>query len=270
MMSLRDAMRREAGRIWRDKARAERLGLFLNEETITETLLLHLATEFQGNGFWVRPFTKARETRNGADWEFWFVQGHKSVGLRVQAKRLFPSGKYQSLIPGGQQADKLIRKSGNCYPVFAFYNDSRAYFTSLPDCLCGDYYAPSYRGCTLAPADVVRSCASHDANILANQTIPLHCLLCEFSSNKGVSLPQRIAGLLNERFPLSRIVGDGSQRYDVVETPEEFRVDIGQMNRMRPIRSLDSDHVFEEPYWLEGYLKARTLAGVALFTAVGR
>lgn len=69
--SLRYAMRREAGRVWHQKEKAEHLGLFMNEETITETLLLRLAVEFRAGGLVVRPFTKAEETKNGADWEFW-------------------------------------------------------------------------------------------------------------------------------------------------------------------------------------------------------
>lgn len=124
MTPLRDAMRREAGWVWRAKARAASLGLFLNEETITETVLLRLATAAQGTGFLVRLFTKAEETKLGADWEFRFISKSKMVRLRVQAKRLFPSGHYESLKPG---ASRRLNSLGKRAAVLQFL-----YFTMTP------------------------------------------------------------------------------------------------------------------------------------------
>lgn len=87
--ALRESLRCEAGTVWREKAQAQKLGLQLNEETITETVLFRLASKHQGGGLIVRAFNKPEETKNGADLEWWFVQGDKGIGLRVQAKRLF-------------------------------------------------------------------------------------------------------------------------------------------------------------------------------------
>jgi hypothetical protein len=79
MKALRDAMRRGAGRIWHEKAHAEKLNLFLSEETITEMLLLRVLSAAKGSGFRVRVFNKIAERTSGADWEFWFFGSQNYV-----------------------------------------------------------------------------------------------------------------------------------------------------------------------------------------------
>lgn len=262
MKPLRNAMRREAGRVWQEKARAARLGLFMSEETITELTLLNLAAVFQGHGLLVQPFTKAQETRNGADWEFWFIQGARSVGLRVQAKRLFPNGNYASLEPGGSQNRKLILHAGRCCPVYIFYNDAPAYRCNSPDCACGEYRGPSYRGCTLAPAAAVARTTNNSASSLQGVTIPWHCLVCESAANT-MSLPETIAENLNRRF--AQVDG---HRCEAVATPHEFRPydDI----KGHPGLEFMGGDGYDEPGWLAGYLSERELAGIALVGATER
>jgi hypothetical protein len=54
--------------------------------------------------------TKHEEAKHGADWEWWFIYRGKGIGFRVQAKRLFASGKYESLFEkkkGAKQYDQL-------------------------------------------------------------------------------------------------------------------------------------------------------------------
>ncbi len=251
MKALRDAMRREAGRIWREKARAARLGLFLNEETITESILLNLATAFHGRGLSVRLFTKAAEKRNGADWEFLFIQGAETVGLRVQAKRLFPSGAYNSLKPGGHQISTLIKKATNCFPVYVFYNDAPAYpLTVSPFCACSKYRAPSYLGCTLAPAEAIGRVSSNSASALKGMAIPWHCLLCDRTA-RNRSMPEAIARNVNRR-----IVSYDDRRCKVIQTPRRFRAHTAGEGVLAD--------AYYEPDWLAEYLSARALAGIAL------
>jgi hypothetical protein len=247
---LRDAMRHEAGRTWREKARAGRFGLFLNEETITELILLNLATACQGHGLFVRPFSKTQEKKTGADWEFWFIQGTRAVGLRVQAKRLFPSGDYSSLKPGGAQMTQLTSNAGNCCPVYVFYNDAVAYRWSKPICACSEYRAPSYLGCNVAAAAVIAHAATNSAASLQSVVIPWHCLLCDGASAKN-PMPATVAGNLNKHIGDS----DGS-RCEVVETPRQFTA------YLRFERFAGSESVL--PEGLEAYLSERTLAGIAL------
>lgn len=256
MKPLRDAMRREAGRVWREKARAGALGLFLNEETITESTLLNLATGFQGNGLFVRPFTKAQETRNGADWEFWFVQGGRAAGLRVQAKRLFPTGAYKSLQPSGPQITTLINNAGNCCPVYVFYNDAAAYPSASPKCSCGEYRARSYLGCTLAPAAAVARAANNSATALQAAAIPWHCLLCESGATKS-SLPEIIAKKVNSCLDKS-----ADRQYKVLTTPSWLKP-YSEIGDQPGLGSVETDG-YGEPEWLEAYLAERMLAGIAL------
>jgi hypothetical protein len=127
--ALRASLRLEAGRVWREKGDAERIGLQLNEETITETLLFRLAKRHRHSGLRVRAFSKPEEKKSGSDWEWWFVQGGSGVGLRVQAKRIFPSGTFKSL--KAVQTTQLITKAGNCHPFFVFYNDEDSVKTGI-------------------------------------------------------------------------------------------------------------------------------------------
>jgi hypothetical protein len=250
MKVLRDALRREAGWIWNQKARAEALGLFLNEETITETILLHLAAQFHGGNLIVSPFTKAEETKNGADWEFWFVQGKRAVGLRVQAKRLFPAGNYTSWRPSGAQTKKLIANSADCFPIFAFYNDAKAFSPVSPICSCENYKAPSYRGCVLVPAGVAQSFKKNDALTIAKNAIPWHCLLCDQPAKKAsaIGLPQMIADNINHQFDLP-----GEDKCKV-------QTDFVEILALAEVARSDKPNL----QWLEVYLGKRRLAGLTL------
>jgi hypothetical protein len=49
--------------------------------------------------------TKPAEGNRGADWEWWLVHGNKGLCFRVQAKRLFPNGRYKSLLAKKHGAD---------------------------------------------------------------------------------------------------------------------------------------------------------------------
>lgn len=258
MKLLRDAMRREAAWIWYEKAQAARLGLFLNEETITETILLNLARRFHGGKLLIRPFTKAAETKNGADWEFWVVQGHDSLGFRVQAKRLFPSGYYGSLHPSRSQTSNLIGRAGNCLPVFALYNDADCYMSLLPNCGCAErrseYRGPSFWGCLLIPARAVQKLGSNDHRALAPRAIPWHCLLCDHSGSvSGATFPKRVAKNYH------RLLDGG----DSAETE-----DIAPDDRILALEKIASDGL-SGPQWLANYFEERKLAGLALISVQG-
>lgn len=89
-----------------------RKGVELHEETITQDLLLDIAMAMPA--MTVETFTKHREARNGADWQWeWWFEGRQWFGLRVQAKRLkrLKSRRlgYDLGYKSGKQLDLLLR-----------------------------------------------------------------------------------------------------------------------------------------------------------------
>jgi hypothetical protein len=262
MKVARDILRAEAGRIWNHMAAAEAHGLFLNEETITETALLNFALQLASSGIVASPYSKPKETVNGADWEWWFTKGKKAVGFRVQAKRIYPSGSYQALTPQGSQLAKLIAKAGDCYPLIAFYNNEFWTPKSLNGdpmpkrCSCPEYKLPSYWGISIASAHAVTVAKSTTFKDLSGGMIPLHCLLCK---NTEGSLPTRVKTTINKKFRRDTPV---DRKCRVVETPRIFDDLIGRSQNMA---SMDRKR---EPFQLpelDRYLIENDLSRLMIF-----
>src|SRR6266478_2615816 len=97
MSNLCATFRKEAGFVWNRMRKASHLGLALSEETITESILYSIALAHLGKDIAIDLATKPAESKHGADWEWWFVKGNQGRCFRVQAKRLFPGGAYNSL-----------------------------------------------------------------------------------------------------------------------------------------------------------------------------
>jgi hypothetical protein len=255
LKGLRDTMREEAGWVWRTVAGAAPL-LSLNEETITEMVLFHLADAAQGRNFFVQPFTKPAEKMNGADWEFWFEFGSKLVGLRVQATRLFSSGRYESLDPSGLQLNDLISRAGICVPVFVFYNGIKKSPQFCKRCQCGEYRLPSYNGCAVAHALDVRKAGSNDPRNIWKFSIPWHCMLCEIEKTlPPVGAPQNI--------PYLNMMSEKT-----VPPPDDVYKAFTE-SRIRELMARAREKTSSAPDWLDGDLTERRLAGLATFSSRG-
>jgi|GEM_PF-2544861 len=190
---LCDTFRHQAGAVWNRMRKAADLKMPMSEETLTETVLFETARKHQSGDFLVVPATKSEEAVHGADWLFWFVAGGKGISYRVQAKRLFPSGRYESLFKSGkdkggqpidpeQQLKKLIQKAkqDEHIPLYCFYNfrhsDGQFNFTSSK---CShNYRPPSFWGCSIALAEDVRFAKSDALKALRPFMIPWHLLAC--------------------------------------------------------------------------------------------
>lgn len=120
---------------------ARRLGVRLDEETITQTVLLDLR-ESLGVHVQVTEFSRAEESRTtGADWEWWFCDGvgQRLFGMRVQAKKLkmlrpgvpgydfayTPASERKKAVPT-RQVDRLVAAAARdrLPAVYALYNGS--------------------------------------------------------------------------------------------------------------------------------------------------
>jgi hypothetical protein len=106
-------------------------GVKLQEETITEDLLLDIAIRLPAMA--VQTFTHHQESRNGADWQWeWWFEGRQWFGLRVQAKllkrlsasRLGYDLGYLSGSNGNRQVDLLIdeAKKSAAHAAYVLYN----------------------------------------------------------------------------------------------------------------------------------------------------
>lgn len=198
----------------RTLSKAYRLKMTYNEETITENVLLALADRHFGSDLVIRAYTKREEnTSTGADWSFWFADGNNlGIELRIQAKRLFASGKYESLDGNGTQIQTLHDKKGNAIPLYVFYNNSD--FNNYPNfrknwnlylqkkgLVNWRYPLPfpfsDLWGCTYAPLTSIpkkNKPTYFDIPVM----LPWHTLVCDcfcsqLPDNNPKNLPQRIA-----------------------------------------------------------------------------
>jgi hypothetical protein len=117
MPDLCETFRWQAGQIWNRMAKAASVRIALSEETITETALYEMALARHGDStIAITLATKPQEARHGGDWEWWLIAGSSGISFRVQAKRLFQNGRYQSLLKPAPhpyaQLDKLARPQG--------------------------------------------------------------------------------------------------------------------------------------------------------------
>jgi hypothetical protein len=169
---------------------ARSLAIPQQEETITETLLLDIATALPD--LKVQAFTRAKESRNGADWQWeWWFQGRQWFGLRVQAKRLKTLPKHgvgydldyvvSARRNPRRQVDLLVdeARADGVQAAYVLYNGpdlSHGYTWScrqLPP-------SPAFFGVSLLPATVGRNLA--DAQTLDLATVsarsrPWSCLV---------------------------------------------------------------------------------------------
>ncbi|MCT6819495.1 MAG: hypothetical protein M3009_03350 [Bombella apis] len=155
--------------------RYKNTGLVIHEETITEMLLLRCVRVARGRqpgggkrgrippfvAFDVKMFSKAEESRNGADWEWLFKFGDCEFGFRVQAKRLYEGSGYDGFGRNNKQNDDLIAQAqaSGLIPVYVFYNHGfgrDSYLFGGGSFIGGYSRRRSDWGCSVAHAECVR------------------------------------------------------------------------------------------------------------------
>ena len=193
-MSVRDYLRERAGWVWNEQKHAFDRGLTLQEETLTEMLLLRMSKDHGKHGLVVRLFNKTEEARNGADWEWHVRTPSCDLALRVQAKRLYHHLKvtdYGGLNPNSGQTDKLIKMAAaySCVPVFVFFNHdcgtNSAKFTrgsNIP------YRGRSFWGCAIASASDVKMKSTNTVAGLKPVLSPWHNLVSRGGQCKAADL----------------------------------------------------------------------------------
>jgi hypothetical protein len=245
--------------VWNRMRKAAGIGLSLSEETITECALYNIAVAHQGKDIVIDLATKPAEAKHGADWEWWLVRGKKGLGFRVQAKRLFANGSYNSLTKAGanpyQQHDKLVSASSNAgfEPLYCFFNFSypQSQFNG-PNLCKHTYRAPSFWGCSLAFPDQVKKAQSTQLTKLKTIMHPWHMLVCESAK-------------LDLLGAASQFTREGSRREHVSglrDLPSRVRrlIDLGNQRRKADYRGY-----LDDAYWQGDSDTPDELAGLVVF-----
>jgi uncharacterized protein DUF6615 len=261
MPDLCETFRKEAGVVWNRMKNAARLGISLSEETITECALYGIAAAHQHKGIIIDLATKPAESKHGADWEWWLVRNGKGIPFRVQAKRLYPDGKYRALKKPGkdpyQQLDKLVSNSHQvgAYPLYCFYNFQHPKFvvTSASPCK-HTYHAPSYWGCALAFPEKVKSTGSDELRTLKPPLYPWHLLVC---GTAKTYLPSAAARFISETR------GDGEPELRKIPDRVARLIEFGDNNR----ESTSRDQLGPS-FWQAGEEPSEEIAGLVVFRDV--
>jgi hypothetical protein len=246
---LRAYLRFLAGWVWHEQDAAFDFGLSLQEETLTEMLLLKMAKDCSPLGLQVQMFNKAEEGKNGADWEWFFDGPECSVGFRVQAKVLKRSeqshGRYKQLGIPSSQTQKLIddAKKGGFNPVYLFYNHPRVKDHHLfGKSVQPDWFGRSCWGCSVATAEFVKTLPDNKLATVMQAALPWHRFF-------------RMGKACGTAAAMSRMPG-GQDLIPAFETPD-------WVSALQEFREIDDERRRER---IEPILEARNLQGVALIT----
>jgi hypothetical protein len=182
-----DTFQQLADTTWELIESAHQLGMRWSEESNTESLLLELRRRHPSQIF-IQAFTKRREVKLGADWEWWFLGRTRVYGMRVQAKRIsLPRETFGKLryTPKGHRKDQmttLIERAQHdgLTPTYCFYVASQRY-TRGATWLAAISPQPSQpSGCLIGHAQVVQNVGSSTLRQLASSLMPWHFLVCPF------------------------------------------------------------------------------------------
>jgi hypothetical protein len=205
---LLGAFTRAAHWIWERRGTAKTLGFPFSEETITETILLDIATEAPKE-IQVLPLNKKAEAHVGADWEWVFFNSAQNEFLRwlVQAKVLDNKDQQYAHIDryvgntGERQIDRLLYTAQHRQipAMYAFYNHLND-IGRLPRSSCSCAQCHACWGCSIALGlSVAGNLPDKSFDKLAPLSVPLVCALCPPASTsmQGQSAPRRAATALH-------------------------------------------------------------------------
>jgi hypothetical protein len=170
------------------------------EEVVTTTNLQELARR-HGDRVVIKEFTPYEESRNGADWEWWFYSGTVGFGMRVQAKRAKPGGvgyELEHRVRGSRrlQSKMLVEDAAaaGCLPAYVLYNHRNWLPTSPSHApLACRHGVGSQRqlGCTVVSALTVRAVlqwSTFSPTYVREHSVPWHRLLCDAEPVRGDAL----------------------------------------------------------------------------------
>lgn len=188
---------------WDRIAAAHLAGMRWSEESNTEHLLLHLRLHHPKEVL-IAAFSKAEESSNGADWEWWFTSSGAAYGMRVQAKRIrLPKETFGYLHykPKGRNQDQMTTlieraRSDGLTPAYCFYVASRQLSRNpvWPANVSAQIQKPS--GCLIGHAEQVRHARSNHLHSLTPLLMPWHLLVCPSVADHGGDIAHSAAAAM--------------------------------------------------------------------------
>lgn len=230
-MTICHTFRNLSQKTWAFLDKARGVGHQPLEETVTDNNVIEIKALHPGE-VKTTTFSKRREARTGADWEWWFTNSAKSswFGVRVQAKILkFGTNRYEALHYKTQTSVLISDAAKNgLYPLYCFYSQW-SLTAAISPTQCGTFpNAPESYGCALVDAHTISGIkGSLNSDSLASimaVAYPWSCLVCCGAGQVGASsgdLPSRVRGFLQgvmQRAPVRQQVVIPS----VVERPPVY------------------------------------------------
>jgi hypothetical protein len=260
--------------VWERIELAQTSGLAFSEETITETILLDLATRHPAK-VKIKAFTKTEEGVNGSDWEWWIGQAGSWFGMRVQAKKIkLPAETFAPLQRYGVkkgstvgQIDKLLSQAKNdgLNSAYCFYFVSKKWPTlrawPVYNFIGGGPISP--QGCFVADATAVKAVGKDTLAALAPISVPWHLLVCHCAG--GIFNSAASAGAAHAMLQTSRQLAASVLRSDDLGDDTHFppRSELpSYMNLLR--EGSDGLAGLKDADPLRGYAKERGLKGFVL------
>lgn len=189
-LSLCDALDQLCAYTWKEISAGHSSRQPLDEESVTNYNLMRLVTAVPS--VIAEKHSKPKESRSGADWEWWIGRPGSFVGFRFQAKIVNPQlGIYKHLYhkksEALKQVDKLIdgseKSSPQTYPLFCFYNFLNTSAHSVSSIPCRKISTNhDLAGWTVISAYALRSILSvtptKSFDDFAPLMVPIRCLHC--------------------------------------------------------------------------------------------
>ena len=155
-MLMQTPAERAASRTWTVLGQAEQLRTRFGEESLTDLLMLEMLPHQRARGFWLFSTTKPAEGVCGGD--LLVIVRHQPRNwslLALQAKKLYPNDRYQTLggIESVAQLGRLERfaRQLRAIPLYLLYNHTDAADPEV-HWHCPKQFAADQLGCTLVPS----------------------------------------------------------------------------------------------------------------------
>lgn len=204
-----------SGSVWRLLKKARTNAFQLNEETITDLVCLDFRAKLPGS-IVTHLFSKAKESINGADWEWWFLdpKAQPKLVLRIQAKVLnFEKRSFQHLhYKKGAQNQALLDQCADdsrppplgagvphvgLYCLYAQWDmiSEKPHMGMLRSCTCGaSRRRQADWACTFLSAHQVLAMGKKkQLACVLPKAIPWHAVFCCLTGSRNSSLAHRVA-----------------------------------------------------------------------------